>query len=57
MERDFVIYGGAAPDLTTGDSETVEDQEHNEDSEPVGSVSGIIYYPDPLMYLALLGMF
>lgn len=45
MERDFVIYGGAAPDSGTGAAEPDEEQEEeDEDSEPVASVSGTMVY-------------
>lgn len=51
MERDFVIYGGAAPDSGTGAAEPDKEQEEeDEDSEPVASVSGTISYLHPLLY-------
>jgi len=45
MDRDFVICGGAQPESGTDAIESDEEHEHDEDTEQVASVSGIIHAP------------
>lgn len=40
LEREFAIYGGAAPDSGIGSDGSDEDNEGDEEAEPVASVAG-----------------
>ncbi|KAI3466642.1 hypothetical protein Pfo_023305 [Paulownia fortunei] len=44
LERDFVMYGGAPPHSGRDAAESDEEHEHDEDSEPVASVSGMMMF-------------
>ncbi|CAI9783852.1 unnamed protein product [Fraxinus pennsylvanica] len=44
LERDFAIYGGAAPDSGIGSDGPDEDNEDDEETEPVASIAGTTMY-------------
>ncbi|XP_022848223.1 ribosomal RNA-processing protein 17 [Olea europaea var. sylvestris] len=44
LEREFAIYGGAAPDSGIGSDGSDEDNEGDEEAEPVASVAGTTMY-------------
>ncbi|KAG8365468.1 hypothetical protein BUALT_Bualt18G0107900 [Buddleja alternifolia] len=50
LDRDFVQFGGAPPDSGTDGAESDEEHEHDEDTKPIPSVSGIISWSSMTMY-------